>query len=410
VTHDLAGRAEAAIDPERLTATLAELVGIRSENPFGRRAAAGEGEADVATYLAGRFEKLGMPYEVRTLDHRRQNIIARWPESGPGARTIMLAGHMDTVRTDGYPDAYGPVVRGGRLHGRGSADMKCALACYLELLEAFREVGARLQGGLVIAGVADEEHEQRGGKDIGARGPLVDGVVIGEPTGLAVCSAAKGLWAAHIDTAGRAVHTSVEEVGVNAIVHMARVITEIDRHAERLRAAERRHPLLGTARINPGVVSGGIQVNIVPDHCRLEISRRLLPGDTDASVAAEVQALLDRVAAGTPDFRATLRGAHWIVDAYEAPGEADVVTAMRRSLASLTGRDPGLAGFAASSDAAYFGSPVVICGPGALQRAHTTDEWVAVDDLVLAARAYLRTVLTFLAGPAPDQCGGAGGE
>lgn len=109
---DLMTEAEAAIDQERLVTTLQALIRIPSENPFDHDAGDNEGEEAVANYLDDRLRRLGAATELQRLGHRRVNLIAHLdgadPDSGP---SLMLAGHMDTVRTTGYPDAYSAADR-----------------------------------------------------------------------------------------------------------------------------------------------------------------------------------------------------------------------------------------------------------------------------------------------------------
>lgn len=391
----LVGEVVAAIDEQRLVSTLQELIQLRSENPFDDFPSEGQGEEPVARYIAERFEALGVVYELRELAPRRFNIVAR-TGTGEEHMSLMLAGHMDAVRTVGYPDAYTADVRGGRVYGRGACDMKGALACYLEVLEALDDVGATPKGTLFVAGVADEEYRMLGAQEIGEHGPRVDGVIVGEPTELEVCPASKGRVSTFIVTQGRAAHSSVPEAGVNAITHMGRVLGPLERYSEALLDREDPHPLLGRPRINAGVISGGVQVNMVPDECRLEVDRRTLPGETKETVYEELEGILSKAREDTPDFQAHLTKPSWLIPANETPPDHPLVAALRDSVEAVRGERPPARGFVAGSDAAHYGSPAVICGPGSIKQAHTTDEFVPVSDLVAATRMYLRTTLALL--------------
>lgn len=403
---DLMTEAEAAIDQERLVTTLQALIRIPSENPFDHDAGDNEGEEAVANYLDDRLRRLGAATELQRLGHRRVNLIAHLdgadPDSGP---SLMLAGHMDTVRTTGYPDAYSAAVRDGRVYGRGSCDMKAALACYLEVVEALRAVAgsrlpAPLAGRLWIVGVADEEYQMTGARAIGRHGPHVDAVIIGEPTELEICVAAKGRVSTYIVTRGRAAHSSMPEQGVNAIIHMGRVLHRLERYGQHLLREGPEHPLLGRPRVNPGVIRGGVQVNMVPDYCELEVDRRTLPHENRNIVYAELEGLLREVAAETPGFQAELTEPTWLIPPLETPPDHPVVQALGESIAEVLGRTAQPKGFVAGTDAAHFGSPAVLLGPGSLEQAHTTDEFVPIDDLVHATRIYLRTIIRFLSRPA----------
>ncbi len=99
---------------------------------------------------------------------------------------------------------------------------------------------------------------------------------------------------------GVSAHSSKTHLGVNAISHMARVVLALEQENQRL--AGTKHPLLGPASINVGKISGGVQVNFVPDHCVIEIDRRLLPSETVAGVLAHYQSLLDQLRSQHRDF------------------------------------------------------------------------------------------------------------
>ncbi len=394
VSPEFLEEVEAAISERRLVETLRELILCRSENPFDDEPSEGQGEEAVASYMSERLADLDVEHEMRDLGPRRINLIARMG-FGPGESSLMLAGHMDTVRTVGYPGAYSAEKRNGLVYGRGACDMKGALACYLEVVEVLRSVQPPLAGVLYLAGVADEEYRMRGAQEIGANGPRVDGVIVGEPTGLAVCPASKGRVTTSVVTRGRAAHSSVPETGVNAINHMGRVLGALEDYAAELGERDA-HPLLGRGRVNPGVVSGGSQPNIVPDECRLDLDRRTLPGEDRRGVYGELEQLLAEVGEELPDFQASLTEPILLVPPNEVVPDDPLVVTLREAAKGVFGGPRKLEGFTAGSDAAYYGSPAVICGPGSIEQAHTTDEFVAVEDLVRATKLYLRTVLSML--------------
>lgn len=397
LSPQLVEEVEAAIDERRLVETLQELILCRSENPFEDEPSEEQGEEDVALYMAWRLSELGVEHELRKLGPRRTNIVARM---GSGESSLMLAGHMDTVRTMGYPKAYSAEEKNGFVYGRGACDMKGALACYLEVVEVLRGVEPPLDGVLYLVGVADEEYKMRGAQEIGESEPRVHGVIAGEPTELAVCPASKGRVTTNIITRGRAAHSSKPETGVNAISHMGRVLGALEEYGSDLLEKVTPHPLLGRPRINPGTVEGGSQPNIVPDECRLEVDRRTLPNESKEDVHGELEDLLTEVGKNVPDFRGELTEPSLLVPANEVESDEPLVVALGESLAEIFGEPQELQGFLAGSDAAYYGSPAVICGPGSIEQAHTTNEFVAVEDLVLATRIYLRTVLRMLGGGA----------
>jgi acetylornithine deacetylase len=145
--------------------------------------------------------------------------------------------------------------------------------------------------------------------------------------------------------------------------------------------------------VNVGVIEGGTKPNIVPSRCRVQFSRRLLPGETPAGAREEAAGVLGAHA----DRRLWgIGSAWWTVEPYELP-RGHLLAAVVQGAAEASGvADVTPRGFPASSDAAYFGSPVVLFGPGSLAQAHSLDEWVAVTDMVTATEVYLRAALTAL--------------
>lgn len=276
---------EAAVSEERLVSGLKQLISLPSENPLGEAPEDWQGEESVALYLAERLEPLGFSCELRKLGAGRYSIVAE--RTGASERSLMLAGHLDTVSSEGCEQAYPGLARGGRVYGRGACDMKAALACYLEVAEVLASGGWNPGGKLYIVGVADEEYRMEGAREVGRNGPHASGVIVGEPTGLEVCPAARGRVSTRIITRGRAAHSSIPEWGVNAITHMGPVLRALEDYERSLLRREP-HPLVGTPRITPGVISGGVQVNIVPDECRLEVDRRTLPDESTESVYTEL--------------------------------------------------------------------------------------------------------------------------
>jgi acetylornithine deacetylase len=383
----------ARIDRERLAGTLLELIAIPSVNPFGGALSEGRGEVAAADYVQGRLRRLGWRAEVTEFNPGRANVLAVSPSrEGSSRAAVVLAGHLDTVEVDGYDQPFAGRLENGRIHGRGACDMKAAIACYIEVAEVLAEAGVELTAPLAIAGVADEEFQQRGAKAVRAVLPRAELVVIGEPTELRICTAAKGLAAYTLAVEGAATHGSVPHAGRNAIVQAARMLEAVEAHAAALRSTA--HPLLGPPVQNIGVIRGGLKPNIVPSSCEVEISRRLLPDETPDSARAGLFRRLCQCHGEPQDW--SLSEAWWSVDPYENR-DAEIVGAFRRAVAAAGAPWLDVSGFPASSDAAYFGAPVVIYGPGSLDQAHSLDEWVEVEDMVTAAGVYLQFALDRLA-------------
>jgi acetylornithine deacetylase len=385
---------EKAIDREWMFQVLREMILIRSENPFDEPVREGFREKEMADYLAGHLSGLGLTVETREVRPGRPNVFGVL-KGQKGNYTLMLAGHMDTARTTGYPDAYDVRVEAGRMHGRGACDMKAALAAYLGVVRALTETGMRLKGHLIVCGIVDEEYQMLGSKAIGQADRMADQGIIGEPTHLKICPANKGRVSTKIVTRGRAAHSSVPEKGINAIDKMAKVIQAFSDYNQEL--LERPpHPLCGHGRFTPGVIHGGVQVNMVPDICELEVDRRTLPGESRESVYAEFHERIRWAAAGDPDFVYEITAPTWLIAANDLCATEPVVGALRAAHQEIFAADPGVEAFVAGSDAPYMGFPTVICGPGSIAQAHTTCEFVDLQEVADAARLYLHAALQLL--------------
>ena len=280
-----------AVNRDRVLGLLTEMIAIKSENPFHEAPRPGYREKEMGEFLADRLTELGLAVHTREVRPDRPNVFGRMKGVGDKP-SLMLAGHMDTARTDGYEDAYQVEVKENNIFGRGACDMKAGLAAYLEVMHILKEAGIQLKGDLMIAGIMDEEFQMLGSRDIGRNGPHAARGIIGEPTDMQVCPANKGRVSTFIKTFGTAAHSSVPEKGQNAIIRMAKVISAFEDYNEFL-LSQPAHYLCGHGRFNPGVIKGGVQVNMVPDTCTLEVDRRTLPGEDKDKVYQELRQRID---------------------------------------------------------------------------------------------------------------------
>ena len=265
--------------------TLQDLVRLPSVNPMGREVQGEEYlEHQVTDYLEQWFQALGVPCYRQQLEPKRANIVARLdgdlsPEEG--GSIIMFEAHQDTVPVDGMIiDPWDPVIRDGRVWGRGSCDIKGGMAC---MLIAFARLAAERPPAMptiVMACSVNEEFGFTGAEDMNrlwADGDErwlpkpPDAVVVAEPTLLDVVVAHKGVarWRCH--TRGLAGHSAQPEKGENAIYRMAQILSGISQYASETVATLGDHPLVGRPTVSVGRITGGISINTVPDHCTIEI-------------------------------------------------------------------------------------------------------------------------------------------
>ena len=377
---------------------LAELIALPSVNPAfappgevsARQARPTKfGEKNVADFLATVAARAGLEVEFQKVLPGRSNVIARLLPQGKIRQTILLAPHLDTVGADDLQ--FVPRRKNGRLYGRGACDTKGSVAAMLTALGELANAKSRpRETEIVFVGLVDEENAQAGSRAfVGQASSLSPSfpkirdrrdacptvlAIVGEPTRLQVVTAHKGSLWLQLETRGKAAHGATPQLGRNAVHEMARIVNllEVD-YAARLR--RRRHPLLGTATVNTGMISGGAQPNIVPDRCAITIDRRTLPGETEAGVRREINALLraKRLSAKISDKKL----------APCLPLETNPkLPLVRQFLRSIGQRRPlGVDFFCDAAVLSEGGIPSVVFGPGDIAQAHTADEWISLDSL-----------------------------
>ncbi|HEY0996650.1 MAG TPA: ArgE/DapE family deacylase [Gemmatimonadaceae bacterium] len=374
------------------------LVAVDSRNPSLTAGAPGEGA--VAALLAGVLRDWGFAVEVHDAAPGRPNVVARIGGFGAGAPTLMFNGHLDVVGTEGMAHApFDPVVREGRLHGRGAADMKGGIAAMCAA--ALRAADAGIAGGLVIAAVADEEYGSAGTRALVARGVRADAAIVTEPTRLAIMPAHRGFVWLEVLVHGVAAHGSRWEIGVDAIRHAGLLLAELDRvDAELL--PTRSHPLLGRPSLHASLIEGGTGMSTYPDRCLLRLERRTIPGEPAEAVLAEVEEAMARVRTRRPGFSAEVRVTLAQPPSDVAPG-APVVRELEAAAREAGGAAPAIEGMSAWTDCAILnaaGIPAVCFGPGDIAQAHAAEEWIIIEEIERATAT--------LAGLARRWCNGQG--
>jgi acetylornithine deacetylase/succinyl-diaminopimelate desuccinylase family protein len=383
-----------AVDDGRLLDLAQRLISIPTENPPGNERLAAE-------FLADYFADNGWAFDVSEAAPGRPNVVVRIDGRTAGPRLI-FDGHLDVVPAgDGWVnEPFSPVIRDGRLIGRGAADMKGGLAAMIAAAEAVQRADIGLRGGLTLAVVADEEEGGSGTWQLVRAGLHGNWAIVPEPTELQPVVAHKGSANIHVRIQGSAAHASTPEQGVNAIDQAGVLITRFGELNAQLRS--RRHPLLGHSTLTACTITGGFNDYTVPAACRLTLNRRLVPPETEPDVLAEVSAVLDRQARADPAFVGDVH-----VRAFTPPMETDVhspvVLALRSAAARVQGADPGVSGWSATCDASILSHEAkiatVVFGPGSIaQDAHRPDESVAVSDLAACARIFAITIAQLLGG------------
>jgi acetylornithine deacetylase len=379
------------------TRLLRDLVALPSVNPMGRPLAGPDiHEHRVTDYLEQFFRALGVSFERQPVAPLRDNIVA-WTDAPASSATLIFEAHQDTVPTDNMTvEPFAARIENGRLYGRGACDIKGGMAA---MLAAFaRLVRDKPQGAarVVMACTVDEEFTFLGVQRL-VEGKLRDrfsnvvGAIVAEPTQLHIVDTHKGAVRWDLTTIGQSCHSSRPERGINAIYRMAVLLPFIERYAEELRASHG-HPRLGPATLSVGRIEGGTSVNTVPDQCRVEIDRRLLPGE---KAPAALEHLHDYLRRHVDPSLAFSFSAPWLsAPALNSAGSEQLVARLGAAIDGVIGTHQVQA-VPYGTDAAPLaesGIPSVVFGPGDIARAHTCDEWVPLDEVEQASEILYRLV------------------
>ncbi len=321
-------------------------------------------------------------------DGQKSSLYATIGPDGEGG--VALSGHTDVVPVDGQnwtSDPFRVRAEGGKLYGRGTADMKGFIASVLAAVPAFRK--RRLKKPIHIALSYDEEIGCIGVRpmiaELGRELPKPRIVIVGEPTSMRVVDAHKGPVRWQVDVVGRAAHSSMAHLGVNAVTYATRLIGELERLEQELKQRVidiRFEPPYSTLQVTK--IDGGTATNIVPVSCTFVFDIRALPGLDPGEIETRLRRFAETRC--LPEMReiAPEAGIH-IARANAVPpfGAERASEAVALAL-RLTGQNETF-GVSYGTEAGLFqeaGAPAVVCGPGDIAQAHTADEWIAESELV----------------------------
>jgi acetylornithine deacetylase len=408
-------RALASLDTDACVRLAQELVRIPSVT--------GE-EGAVQERVAQFMSDIGMDVDRFEVDLPRLRAHPRFPgmevdrseginlagSLGPrGERSLILNGHVDVVppgdRQAWSASPWSGHISAGRLHGRGACDMKAGLSVALAVAAALVKSDLPLQGRLIVQSVVGEEDGGLGTFAMIERGYRADAGIILEPTRLRLIPAQAGALSFRLSMAGRAAHASVRYEGVSALEKFALV-------EARLRQLERTlnrdpHPLFRHYPIPypllVGKLRSGAWSSTVPDHLEAEGRVGVPVGMATAAVRAQFEAALEEAARQDHFLRDHPPQVEWFggqFAAAEVDPDVPVFKLLREAHSQELGVEPPLDGAPYGSDMRLFiheaEMPAILYGPGDIRQAHSTDEWIAVDEIVRCARIVAVTAARYL--------------
>jgi acetylornithine deacetylase len=276
---------------------LSDLVAINSINPD--LVAGAPGETEIAHYIAHWLEQADLEVQLIESVSGRPNVVGIARGTG-GGKTLLLNGHMDTVGAGRMAYPHEPVIKAGRLYGRGAYDMKGGIAaCMVAVAEARK---LHFHGDVIFTAVIDEEYASLGTEEL-VKYFHADGAIVAEFTELRLVLAHRGFVLFEVETLGRAAHGSRPDLGTDAIVKMGKFLVELEKLDQNLRSHPT-HPLLGSGSLHGSLIHGGTEVSTYPDQCVLTIERRTIQGESPEKVENELSEIIDKIQHSDSSFRA----------------------------------------------------------------------------------------------------------
>lgn len=381
------------IKEEEITNLAQELIKIPSDETAG--------EKEVCEYLESYLKSLGMKVRLQEVLPNRPNIIAEVIGDEVG-KSIMFNGHVDTVPVGDIKkwsmDPYSAIIKDNKLFGRGSTDMKGAIASMIIAMKFIMNNVEKFNGKIIFTGVMAEETTGLGTQKIVEENIKADMAVVGEPSDEKIYRAHKGTMWFNLSTYGKLEHSSESNSeSNNAIINMMKLIMEINEISKELETIE--NNLVGHPSINIGLIDGGTKQNMIADSCRISIDRRTLPEEKTDEILDKLRIRLDGLR--SLDDRLTFDlEIDTIREAVEVAESEQIVQEVKNALNKVINKNPTISGMKATTDMSILVNqgniPSVIYGPGFIKQAHTVDEFIEVKRLVESSQVYAEILLNTL--------------
>ena len=326
-------------------------------------------------------------------------MLARVRSSGQ-LPALLYNAHLDTVPVGAEGWVYEPFSgksAGGKIWGRGAADMKGGLAALIVAVRTLAKTRAPMRGDLILAATAGEESDSLGATALATRPDLgpVQALAIPEPSYNDIYVAEKGAFWLELTTRGKTAHGSMPDLGRNAVMMMVALLGEL----EKMAFPHKEHPMLGVFSRSINTIAGGVKTNVVPDLCVATVDMRTVPGQDHRAILRQVEGLIADLTRRIPDFQASVKVANDRPPVETSPSEPTVQQFVD-VVARVTGARPVPKGVRYYTDAAaflpYLKVPMIICGPGDATLAHQPNEHVEIAKLVQAAKIFTLAAMKLL--------------
>jgi succinyl-diaminopimelate desuccinylase len=376
----------AEVKEDTVVELLQKVIQIESTRPPGN-------EIELALWLADYFAEAGIKADVLRYEGKRANLVARLRGTGK-APALIFSAHMDTVPAGEVPWMFPPfsaTLHEGKIYGRGAADMKGGLAAMALAAVILARSEISLGGDLIVSFTYDETHGLQGAKQMVEGGHLegAGAVLVSEPSTLDVFIAEKGALWLKCMAKGKIAHTSMPQLGQNAIMEMVYFLRRLE---QSLDLSADPHPLLSAPTFTVGTIKGGVIINMIPDGCEAQVDIRLVPGMDHEKVVQQVRKLgQGRVEVEVLDWKLPV----------ESDPKAKIVGISLDAVEQVTGIPRQPKGVSYYTDGSVLANrlqiPMVIIGPADTGQTHQANEHVEVVRLVQAVKAYLLIATRYLA-------------
>ncbi|EUJ31994.1 succinyl-diaminopimelate desuccinylase [Listeria floridensis FSL S10-1187] len=356
-------------------------------------------EEAVASYLSDLFARHGIDSKKVQFAEKRANLVSEIGESGK--RVLGFSGHMDVVDAGdlskwSFPP-FEATEKDGKLYGRGSTDMKSGLAAMVIAMIELKDEKKALPGKVKLLATVGEEVGELGAEQLTSNGYAddLDALVIGEPSGPQICFAHKGSMNYTVTSIGKNAHSSMPQLGVNAIDNLMLFYNEVEKFVASVNETSK---LLGDFTHNATVVTGGNQVNSIPEFAKLQGNIRTIPEVDNAEIQSVFKKIVDRLNEQA-DVKLNL-----VWDYNKLPVFSDkdssIAKLAQQGYKNKMGESIPLVASPGTTDAAEFIKakkefPVIIFGPGNAQLAHQVDECVDVKNYLDMIDIYKEMVINY---------------
>ena len=369
---------------------LFELVSINSTNlDYSNNSV---GEEEIGDYLYEHFKKNNIDCIKQNVTGNRNNILAS-TEVDKNKDTILLCSHLDTINMAGVN--FNPKIINGKIYGIGSCDAKASVASMVNAFINIKKNNKKITN-LFFAGLIGEEYMHKGVKKFIKEFKDFDSAIIGEPTNLNIGIGHKGYIRFRIKTIGRSGHGSNPKLGINAIYNMAKLINRIRTKLE-LKYNKIQHEVIGNPTINIGKITGGIDYNIIPDNCVIEIDRRTIPREKYDNVLNDFKILIKEIESEENDFHAKINGPIESAPYLETNNDEKIVK-IAYKICKKINKTSEINGLSYTTDGGFLakaGIPTIVLGPGNISNCHKLGEYISLNQVNLASEIYKDIILNY---------------